>query len=512
MMREMSTPDEASTQGPAAPSPEGRARMLAALLAGPIVFGLLVWLPIPLSYQGHIALATFAWAAVWWITQPVPWALAAALPIFIFPGAGVLDIAATSRLYGQPIFFWTMGAVLVGYAIEKHGLAHRVALAFLALPGVGGRTSRLTFAYLSVVGCVSMFVSDASTVAMMMPIGMSLARHVQTMADSRIEGHDDEAVQPNLAAFLTLGTLYASVAGGTATIMGVPHNAISISLLARLAQRELGFFEWMIIGVPVFIALLVACYVVLWVMTPPELRALPHGEAFLRRERAQLGPMRPAERRVLGVFITMVVLFVLPTMVALVSGAKHPVAVWINRAVPFWIVPPTAMMLLFLLPEAAASGKRLLNWSDAQQHAPWNTMVLLAGAVGMTDALGDFGFVEFMKSLVSTNWTSPLALPFLVAGITAVTTNFISGTAATALYGSIFIPVAAQIGYSPASIAILIANLGVGMALPWAGATTATAFAGGRVAMGRMASVGIVATTVFALIIATVHVLLSPLL
>lgn len=509
MMRERSTPDKASVQSPATPAPEPRAKMLAGLLAGPIAFGLLVWLPIPLSYQAHIALATFAWAAVWWITQPVPWALAAALPIFIFPGAGVLDIAATSRLYGQPIFFWTMGAVLVGYAIEKHGLAHRVALAFLALPGVGGRTSRLTFAYLSVVGLVSMFVSDASTVAMMMPIGMSLARHVQSMADTRTQA-DDEAVPPNLAAFLTLGTLYASVAGGTATIMGVPHNAISISLLSRLAQRQLGFFEWMIIGVPVFVALLVASYVVLWVMTPPEIRELPHGEAFLQRERKKLGPIRPAERRTFGVFITLVVLFVLPTIVALVMGARHPVAAWISRAVPFWTVPPAAMVLLFLLPEGGSSGRRLLNWSDAQQHAPWNTMVLLAGAVGMTDALSEFGFVEFMKSLVSTNWNSPLVLPFLVAGITAVTTNFISGTAATALYGSIFIPVAAQVGYSPASIAILIANLGVGMALPWAGATTATAFAGGQISMGRMVNVGIVATTVFALIIATLHVLLSP--
>ncbi|MGE3840193.1 MAG: SLC13 family permease [Vicinamibacterales bacterium] len=506
----MSTPDKASVESPAAPAPEGRAKMLAALLAGPIVFGLLVWLPIPLSYQGHIALATFAWAAVWWITQPVPWALAAALPIFVFPGAGVLDIVATSRLYGQPIFFWTMGAVLVGYAIEKHGLAHRVALAFLALPGVGGRTSRLTFAYLSVVGLVSMFVSDASTVAMMMPIGMSLARHVQTMADSPA-GDDQETVQPNLAAFLTLGTLYASVAGGTATIMGVPHNAIAISLLARLAQRQLGFFEWMIIGMPLFVALLVASYVVLWVMTPPELRELPHGEAFLRHEREKLGPLRPAERRVFGVFVTMVVLFVLPTVATLLLGPRHPLAAWVTRAVPFWIVPPTAMVLLFLIPERRSSSRRLLNWSDAQQHAPWNTMILLAGAVGMTDALSEFGFVEFMKSLVSTSWNSPLVLPILVAGITAVTTNFISGTAATALYGSIFIPVAAQIGYSPASIAMLIANLGVGMALPWAGATTATAFAGGRIAMGRMVNIGIVATMVFALIVAMLHLLLSPL-
>ena len=89
-------------------------------------FGLVLALPLALSYQGRVALATFVCAIVWWMTQPMPWAVAAMLPFLVFPAAGVMDIAATMRLYGQPIFFWIMGTVLMGYAIEKHGLAHRV--------------------------------------------------------------------------------------------------------------------------------------------------------------------------------------------------------------------------------------------------------------------------------------------------------------------------------------------------------------------------------------------------
>ena len=98
-------------------------------------------LPLALSYEGRVALATFVCVIVWWMTQPMPWACAAMLPFLVFPAAGVMDIAATMRLYGQPIFFWIMGTVLMGYAIEKHGLAQRFALAFLALRGVGGKTA-----------------------------------------------------------------------------------------------------------------------------------------------------------------------------------------------------------------------------------------------------------------------------------------------------------------------------------------------------------------------------------
>jgi di/tricarboxylate transporter len=103
-------------------------------------------------------------------------------------------------------------------------------------------------------------------------------------------------------------------------------------------------------------------------------------------------------------------------------------------------------------------------------------------------------------------------LPYLAAGLVAVTTNLISGTAAATLYCSIFIPAAAQIGFNPASIAILIANVAIGMALPWAGATAATAFAAGEIDMQRMVRIGIVATAIFSLVAATIHVMMAGIL
>jgi di/tricarboxylate transporter len=88
----------------------------------------------------------------------------------------------------------------------------------------------------------------------------------------------------------------------------------------------------------------------------------------------------------------------------------------------------------------------------------------------------------------------------------------ISGTAAATLYCGIFIPAAAQIGYNPTSMAILIANVAIGVALPWAGATSASAFAGGEVDMRRMVRVGAVATAVFSVVVATIHLMIAGVL
>jgi sodium-dependent dicarboxylate transporter 2/3/5 len=488
-----------------APPPSTRgsstAGYLLRLALGPVVFTLVMWAPIPLPYAGHAILATFAWSAAWWILEPLPWAVSAMLPFVVFPAAGVMDIIATMRLYGQPIFFWIMGTVLMGYAIEKHGLAQRFAIGFLALPGIGGRTTRLTFAYMLIVGLISVFVSDAATIAMTIPIGMSLVRHSIPDGDRK-----------RFAGFMTLATLYAAIAGGTATVIGVPHNAIVMAALMRLTGRQLGFFEWMKIGVVIFITLLLIFYAVLWLMLPPEVREVPSGEAFIRAERAKLGPLRPNQQRVLFVFAMMVVLFTLPAVAGLALGDRHAATVWLNRALNVWVVPPAVMFLLFVVRSADDRSEGLLTWKDAERQSPWNAMLLVTGAVAMTDALAQFGFVEFMGNIVRGLGITGTALPFVAAWATAITTNFISGTATAALFCNIFIPAAVQIGYNPVSMAILIANVALGLVVPWAGATAVTTFTGGEIEMKQMIRVGLVATAIYTTVVAAIHLMIAPVL
>ena len=130
---------------------------------------------------------------------------------------------------------------MLGYALEKHGVAKRVALRFLTLKGVANSTAMLTFMYMLVAALISMFIADVGVVGMMMPIGMSLFAYI-----SGVTGIAPEAGKKSrLASFLALGTLYGAVAGGVATIAGLPHNAIGVSLAESLADTYIGWFRWM---------------------------------------------------------------------------------------------------------------------------------------------------------------------------------------------------------------------------------------------------------------------------
>ncbi|MGH9786798.1 MAG: SLC13 family permease [Terriglobia bacterium] len=476
-----------------------------SLLSGPCVFLLVYFLPIGgLPRSGHIVLATFLWAITWWMTQPVPWGITALLPMVLFPALGVMNVTATTALYGQTIFIWVLGLSLFGYAMEKHGLAKRFAIGMLNLPGVSGTTNRLLFIYMVTTGIVSLFVSTAAVVAMMMPIGLSLLSYVRT-----ISGQSGARGRSNFATFIALGTLYGSVSGGVATIIGHAPGVVAVSLLERLTGETMGFFRWMKLGVPLAIVLLVTYYFILRFFFPPELKEIAGGREFLRQEAAKLGKMSRGEKNVVAAFVVMVVLFIIPSIAPFVVDAQDPLIPWLRQALSIWTVPPVVLLMLFALPHDTrkAEFESTLTWKDVVDRAPWNAIMLCTGAVAMTEALSEFGFVEFMQSAIPGIGLTPTSLPFVAAFSCATITEIASGVATTGLLGNIFIPAAAEIGFNPASIAMLLSNVAIGVAFPWSGAPTAMAFSSGEISMKDMMKAGLLADAVLALTAAVTHLL-----
>ena len=496
------TPNSSSGQPTASAS-----ALVLKFASGPVVAWLLYLLPYDgVPPEGRVALGVFGWMIMWWMARPVPWAVASILPLILFPMFNVMNVGATVALYGQNIFFWIWGTILMGYAMDRHGLAKRFALWFMSLKWVNGSANRTAFGFMLVTGLISMMLSDAATVAVMIPVAVSLVAFIRSVQPQQGQA------KSNFGAFLALGALYGSVAGGTATIAGIPHNALSVALLERLNGRSLGWFEWMLAGFPVFVVLLLVFYFVLRFFLPPEFKVVPGGAEFLQEERLKLGPLTAGERSTLFVFAMMVTLFVLPALFGLTLGAGNVVTVWASRALNLYVVPPIILLLLFSTPVDWRQGQFVLGWRDSVAHTPWDIMILVTAAAGVVDALVDFRFVELAGGAVAGLGLGDVSLAFVASFVVAFSTNLISGVAATSFFGGIFIPAAEQVGLNPASMAILIPNAAVGIALPWAGASCGTAFATGQIEMKDMIRIGMAATLLFAFTTAAVHLLMAPFL
>ncbi len=483
-------------------------KLILRLASGPIVFLLVYAIPFEgLSADAHVVLAIFCWMVAWWITQPVPWAITSLLPLLLFPALGIMDVTRAGGLYGQNIFFFMWGASLLGYAMAKSGLAKRAALLLLSVRGMSNSTYRMGFGLMLVTGLISAFVADVASLALMMPIAISVVVYVREVPAN--PGPQDDSV----GDFMALGILYGAVAGGKATIVGFPGNALGVVLLQQTTERTLGWFNWMMVGVPIFLATLVVYFLLLRLMLPMTTSEIPGGARMIQREREKLGPMTIAERGTLFVFIAMVILFTVPPLVPLLLGSSHPVAQWTEMTLNIWTVPVILLLLLlFTFPVDWRRGESLVTWRECVEHTPWDIMFLVTSAVAVTGVLVQLGFMTFIGEAFGGLGMGPRLLPFVSAYVVAFATNLISGVAATSFFGSIVIPAAQEIGFNPASMAMLIPNVATGIVFPWAGASPGLAFASGQIKMKNMIRVGLMITLVFPLVVAGIHVLFSPIL
>jgi sodium-dependent dicarboxylate transporter 2/3/5 len=285
-----------------------------------------------------------------------------------------------------------------------------------------------------------------------------------------------------------------------------------VDILQRLTGRTLGWFEWMQVGVPIFLASLVVFFVLLRILFPPEFKEIQGGAEFVRQEKLKMGSLQPGERSVLFIFAMMVFMFLTPSILELALGAAHPVSRWTARALSLNVVPPALMLLLFCTPVNFAEKKFVLDWREAISNSPWDAMMLCTSATGLVGVLVEFGLSESLGNVVGNLGLSTTSLPYVSAAALGFGTNFMSGVAATALFAGILIPAAAQIGWNAASMAVLLPNVAIGIIAPWAGATSATAFAFGTIALTDMLKTGAIATGVFVALAATIHILFAAFL
>ena len=74
-------------------------KILLKFAAGPAAFLFFYALPYGgVTPEARVALAVFGWMILWWITNPVPWAVTSMLPLVLFPFLRLMSINATAHI------------------------------------------------------------------------------------------------------------------------------------------------------------------------------------------------------------------------------------------------------------------------------------------------------------------------------------------------------------------------------------------------------------------------------
>jgi len=107
------------------------------LIAAPLI-SLMIILFADLDPENSKVTTMFAIAflmAAWWITEPVPLAITALIPVALFPLLGVVDGKTVSALYFNHVIFLFIGGFLMAFAMDRWNLHRRIALRILILFG-----------------------------------------------------------------------------------------------------------------------------------------------------------------------------------------------------------------------------------------------------------------------------------------------------------------------------------------------------------------------------------------
>ncbi|HSG46191.1 MAG TPA: DASS family sodium-coupled anion symporter [Longimicrobiales bacterium] len=484
-----------------APSATPERRPLA-LLSGPLVASVVLALPAPagLPVEGWHTAAVALWMAAWWITEAVPIPVTALLPLVLFPGLGVLSMADAAAPYANEVIFLFMGGFFLAAAMESCGLHRRVALGIIRKVGLG--PERLVLGFMLATAFLSMWISNTATAAMMLPIGVAVVELFR--GDSPREGFP-------LGMALMLGIAYGASIGGVATLIGTPPNAIFAAASSELLQVDIGFGQWMLLGVPVTLVMIPLTWLLLVkVLFRPG--ALGGDAArILEEEIRSLGPASTAERRVAVVFVVTALAWILRAPKTLGDVVIPGLQTWAPELRDSTIAM-AASLVLFVLTRGGGSRAPLLTWRQARA-IPWGVLILFGGGLSLARAMERSGLSEWIGSSVAgLESLSPLLIFGVLALLFVFLTELTSNAATTTMAMPVLVGAAAAMG-APAIPLMIVATLSSSMAfmLPVATPPNAIVFGSDYLTIPQMARAGFLLNLLAVAVVTGAAVLLLPL-
>ena len=470
------------------------------LWAGPIIF--LVMLLTSSSQdtmprEAWLVAGVGIWMATWWSTEAIPVAATAFIPLVSFPLLQVMPVKAVAQSYAHPTIFLFLGAFVLALAVEKWSLHRRIALTVLSKTGTDGR--KLILGFMLAAALLSMWMTNTSTAMMLLPIAASVAAMV---AEKSVGVSSADKRRFQVALLLALA--YATTIGGMSTIIGTPPNVLLAGFVEETYGRQIAFFDWMLIGLPLAVVLLPLGWLVLTrVAFRVDIPASREAAEVIRDMRLEMGAMLAPERRVGLLFLTVVALWMSRKWLNTVSVLEGLSDAGIVMA---------AALLLFVIPSEKGSASRLMDWEDVAR-LPWGVLILFGGGLALAAQVSGSGLAVWLgESLLPVANLGTLVLIVAAAGLVVFLTELTSNLATTATFLPVIAAIAEQSGIEPLVLCVPV-TLAASCAfmLPVATPPNAIVFSSGVLTIPEMVRAGFFMNLVALVVLTLLATLAVPL-
>jgi sodium-dependent dicarboxylate transporter 2/3/5 len=461
-------------------------------ILGPTFF-VLINIFVPETFISPIAykvLSVAAWVITWWVTDAMPFSVTALLPLILFPALGVMSVGRAAAPYANPIIFLFMGGFFIAIALEKHRLHERIALNLIKLTGTSG--NGIIMGFMISTAFISMWISNTATAMMMLPIALSVVKLI--IPENRMLGDGKLSGEQNFALGLMLAVGYAATLGGLATIIGTPPNVVFIGLLNDFNGPQISFGQWMLVGVPVALVLLVANYfIVTRILFPSKLDTVKGSEQLIRTKLKELGSLRKEEKLVLTIFLL--------TSFCWIFQQFFNDIIFKAEILNDTNIAMAGGLLMFIVPVNLKESKFILHWEDTKNMA-WGILILFGGGLCLAEGLGEAKIIQAVGGWIVAQTEYNIWFILLLIAVAVVLSEMMSNVALVNIFIPVIFGIAQGLNINPILLALPVTlAASIGFMFPIATPPNAIVFSSGYIRMKDMVRAGLLLNIVSIIII-----------
>ena len=270
-------------------------RHLASILLGPAAAIALWFAHLSSDPAINHALAITAFMVVYWIFEPIDHGITGLIGCYLFWALGVANFATAFSGFADSTPWFLFGAVLIGEAATRSGLANRIGAMVMGFAGTS--YAKLLLNTIVLVLLLNFLIpSGMAQLVILAPIVMGVVSAFGVGKGSRIGC--------GLFVILTYacGLFNKMILSGGATVL-------ARGLVEKMTGQSIPWSQYFIAFLPAIAATVVASWLTILWLYPPERKQLPKDRKYLQERRAALGPWSAAEKRTLALLMLAVVLW-----------------------------------------------------------------------------------------------------------------------------------------------------------------------------------------------------------
>lgn len=383
------------------------------------------YLPLPdgMKPLGMNVIGIFLGSLLLWLTVAIDWpSLLCITAIGLIPEIGFKNVFLSS--FGNDTFAFLMCTFLCTHVLAETPFLKRCAVSFITSPIAKKGPWLFVISFISAVIFIGCFVSPSVLFVVFLPILEKINEILGIKKGDKI----GKMLMISLA-------FCVSVAAGMTPIAHV-FSIMAMGFYTTATGMTIGYAEYMAFAVPVGIICTIFLILMFRFILNPDMKKIKNIDISALKN--EIKPMRKKERAILGVFIIIVALWVLPSILK----PYFPVICKKISAMGTAMPPMLGVICYSIM---SFDEKPVLNFAEGMKKGvQWSSIIMAAGTLALGSAMTNqhVGLAQYLVETLTPilKEVSPLLLVIIFTLWACIQTNFSSNMVTVTVVTTVAIP------------------------------------------------------------------------